>query len=83
MDWQALRNEFPVTRRWAFLDHAAVAPLSGPARQAMGDWADDVAENGLVHEPRWLARIAEVRTRLNPELLGLPRPPAEEATAPT
>lgn len=61
MDWQGLRTEFPVTHRWAFLDHAAVAPLSGPARQAMRDWADDIAENGLVHESRWLARIAEVR----------------------
>ena len=32
MDWNALRAEFPVTRRWAFFDHAAVAPLSGPAQ---------------------------------------------------
>lgn len=61
MDWHRLRDDFPVTRRWAFFDHAAVAPLSGPARQALRDWADDIAENGLVHEPRWLARLAEVR----------------------
>ena len=26
-----LRDEFPVTRRWAFFDHAAVAPISAPA----------------------------------------------------
>jgi hypothetical protein len=28
MNWQSLRDEFPVTRRWAFFDHAAVAPLT-------------------------------------------------------
>ena len=28
MDWDALRrSEFPVTGRWAYFDHAAVAPL--------------------------------------------------------
>jgi selenocysteine lyase/cysteine desulfurase len=60
-DWVALRDEFPVTRRWAFLDHAAVAPLSAPAQRALAEWAADMAENGVVHEPRWLRRIEEVR----------------------
>lgn len=61
MDWQALRNEFPVTKRWAYFDHAAVAPISGPAQRAMTEWAADVAEHGDVHEPRWVQRIDEVR----------------------
>src|SRR4051812_27758162 len=68
MDWAELRAEFPVTRRWAFLDHAAVAPLSGRARQAMGEWAEDLAENGRVHEARWNQRVEEVR-RLSGQLL--------------
>ena len=51
MDWQALRAEFPVTRRWAFFDHAAVAPLTGRAQQALHEWAADMAENGDVHDP--------------------------------
>lgn len=61
MDWTSLRNEFPVTRSWAFLDHAAVAPLSGRAQQAIGAWAADMTENGYVHEHHWLARVEEVR----------------------
>src|SRR5262245_55751986 len=61
MDWFALRDEMPVTRRWAFLDHAAVAPLSGRARRAMGEWAGDLAEHGVANEPRWLRRVEEVR----------------------
>src|SRR5262249_49302215 len=61
MDWTQLREEFPVTRRWAFFDHAAVAPISGRAQHAMAEWAADVAENGAVHFQRWDRRIEEVR----------------------
>lgn len=61
MDWAALRHEFPVTHRWAFFDHAAVAPISARAQQAMAEWAADLASNGDVHEHRWLKRIEEVR----------------------
>jgi selenocysteine lyase/cysteine desulfurase len=61
MDWQTLRGEFPVTARWAFLDHAAVAPLTARARRALAEWADDLAENGVTAEPRWLKRVEEVR----------------------
>jgi selenocysteine lyase/cysteine desulfurase len=61
MDWSPLRAEFPVTRRWAFFDHAAVAPLSGRARAALAAWADDQADNGDVHEARWRRRVEEVR----------------------
>ncbi len=68
MDWNALRNELPVTKRWAYFDHAAVAPITVRAQQALAEWADDVAHNGEVHEPRWLLRVEEVR-RLAAQLL--------------
>jgi selenocysteine lyase/cysteine desulfurase len=68
MDWEKLRAEFPVTRRWAFFDHAAVAPISGRAQQALADWAADMAENGDVNERRWLDRIEQVR-RLAAQLI--------------
>jgi selenocysteine lyase/cysteine desulfurase len=62
IDWNGWRQYFPVTRRWAFFDHAAVAPISGPACDALMEWAADVVENGAVHERRWLKRIEEVRS---------------------
>jgi selenocysteine lyase/cysteine desulfurase len=68
MDWLALRGAMPVTRRWAFFDHAAVAPLTGRAQQALHEWAADMADNGDVHEPRWNQRVEEVR-RLVGQLL--------------
>lgn len=68
MNWTDFRAAFPVVRKWTYLDHAAVAPLSGPARDALVAWADDVAANGVVTEPRWLDRIEEIRRRFG-ELL--------------
>jgi selenocysteine lyase/cysteine desulfurase len=61
MDWTSLREQFPVTRRWAYFDHAAVAPLSGPAQRALVEWATDMAHNGDVHEPAWFRRVNDVR----------------------
>jgi selenocysteine lyase/cysteine desulfurase len=65
MDWSAFREEMPVTRHWAFFDHAAVAPLTARARTAMQAWADDLAGHGVAHDPLWVRRVEEVR-----ELLG-------------
>lgn len=61
MDWEKLREEFPVTRRWAFLDHAAVAPLSRRAQEAMAAWAADMTLNGDVNLGTWQRRVEEVR----------------------
>jgi selenocysteine lyase/cysteine desulfurase len=61
MDWLKLRQAFPVTRRWAFLDHAAVAPLSGPAQAALAEWAAAMADDGGVGYHRWARRVEEVR----------------------
>jgi len=61
MDWTSLREQFPVTRRWAYCDHAAVAPLSGPAQRALVEWASDMADNGAVHDALWVRRVEAVR----------------------
>jgi cysteine desulfurase/selenocysteine lyase len=63
-NFQQLRELMPVTKAWAFFDHAAVAPLSEPARQALGEYADDLASNGDVNESRWSARVEAVRRLL-------------------
>lgn len=62
MDWTALRAEMPVTERWAYFDHAAVAPITLRAAKAMREWSDDLVANGLINERRWLARIEDVRS---------------------
>ncbi|MGH7225547.1 MAG: aminotransferase class V-fold PLP-dependent enzyme, partial [Gemmataceae bacterium] len=68
MDWTELRRECPVTTRWAYFDHAAVAPLTERARRTLIAWADDLAENGEIHDAERVRRVEEVR-RLAARLL--------------
>jgi cysteine desulfurase/selenocysteine lyase len=68
MDWNELRRECPVATRWAYFDHAAVAPLTERARRALVEWAGDLADNGDVHDSARVRRIEEVR-RLAGQLL--------------
>jgi selenocysteine lyase/cysteine desulfurase len=63
MDWAAFRSEMPVTGRWAYLDHAAVAPLTARARQALLEWADDTTANGVVPWSAWQRQVEETRRR--------------------
>ena len=59
----------PSARTWAYLDHAAVAPISGPARQALWQWALEAAEHGAAHYATWSRQIEHLRT-LAADLLG-------------
>ncbi len=61
-DWAAFRREMPVARQWAYFDHAAVAPMSGPAQRALAGWAVDATENGAANYPAWSLRIEQLRT---------------------
>jgi len=63
MDWTAFRSHFPVTRRWAFLDHAAVAPLPDVAVAALAEYGASLAENGIAAIREQVARIAHVRSQ--------------------
>ena len=47
------RSEFPVTERYIYLNHAAVAPISRSSRDAMTSLADDVMRNGMAHITEW------------------------------
>ena len=61
-DWyEAFRQQMPVCAKWAYFDHAAVAPLSLPARTAIEEWAADLAANGDADWKRWSDRVAQVR----------------------
>ena len=61
VDWEPLRRQMPAAQRWAYFDHAAVAPLTGPARRAIVDWADEAARSGDVAWPPWRKQIEQLR----------------------
>ncbi len=66
--WEELRKDMPIVDRWAYFDHAAVAPMTRLAQDAMTEFAHDMAENGEAHWSRWRKRVEEVR-RLGAKLL--------------
>src|SRR5581483_325615 len=67
--WDESRRQMPVARQWAYFDHAAVAPITEPARATYAAWIEDVAAHGDAHWLRWAERLETVR-RLGAELIG-------------
>lgn len=55
------RSEFPVTEKLIYLNHAAVAPLSRRAAEAMKALADDSWQNGSLNYDQWLETYDGVR----------------------
>ena len=63
--WDELRlTEFPVAGRWAYLDHAAVAPLPRRSGDALRAWALEQEENGVVNWPVWGDKVEIIRDRI-------------------
>ena len=61
-DWGSLReSEFPVTRRWAYFDHAATAPLPRRAGDALRAWAAEQENDGVVGWPAREDRLEKIR----------------------
>ncbi len=58
----------PVVRQWAYFDHAAVAPLSLPAAEALHDYADVAMNCGDVKWLEWSATVESLRS-LTAELI--------------
>ncbi|HEX8985626.1 MAG TPA: aminotransferase class V-fold PLP-dependent enzyme [Bryobacteraceae bacterium] len=59
--WRQFREDFPVAQELVYLNHAAVAPLSRPAWQAMRDLNDDVLRFGSLHYSDWMKAYEGLR----------------------
>ena len=62
-DWAAFRMEMPAAQKWAYFDHAAVAPLSGPANERSPPGTRDAASNGDAYYADLMRQIGEARRR--------------------
>jgi selenocysteine lyase/cysteine desulfurase len=60
--WDEFRRQMPVAEKWAYFDHAAVAPLPQPSRDAIARWVDQAATEGDTVWPSWSRRVEECRT---------------------
>jgi selenocysteine lyase/cysteine desulfurase len=55
------RDQFPVTERLIYLNHAAVSPLCRPAAEAMQRLAQDALDFGSLHYSQWLETYEGLR----------------------
>ncbi len=70
--WEWWRQEMPIHRRWTYLDHAAVAPLSRPAAAAIRHVTGQAESDGDTVWPEWSANIARLRKQFAELLSGDP-----------
>lgn len=61
---EALRQLFPITRRYIYLNHAAVAPLPQPSAEAMHRLIEEVARTGSVRWSAWMADVERTRAKV-------------------
>jgi selenocysteine lyase/cysteine desulfurase len=57
-----LRADMPVAERWAYFDHAAVAPITKPAADVVNRWAAEAVDEGDTIWPDWSRRVEATRT---------------------
>src|SRR5688572_31212256 len=63
-DWTLIREQFPVTRRFAYLNSAAAGPVSIRSHAAATDYYQKMMNEGDVHWNRWLAQREAIRARI-------------------
>lgn len=64
INWDDIREQFPVTKSVAYLNSAAAGPISRAACQAASDYYETMMADGDVHWTRWLAEREAVRKRV-------------------
>jgi len=72
LDVAAIRSEMPITRQYNFMDHAAVAPISGRAAAAMRRFIEEAqshayARGGLYPEAKRVRQSAAKLLNCHPE----------------
>jgi len=64
MDWQAVRELFPATRTYTYLNTAAAPPLSLYAAREGERYYEEMLQHGDVVWGRWLTQMEKVREKL-------------------
>src|SRR5437016_13831625 len=64
IDWNEIRQRFPVTARVAYLNSAAAGPVSIASQAAAAGYYEKMMRDGDVHWNRWLADREAVRKKI-------------------
>ncbi len=60
--WSAFRRSMPVAKKWAYFDHAAVAPIPQRSFDRMATWNEQALYEGDAVWPRWSAQYEQTRS---------------------
>ncbi len=60
--WRWWRSQMPISTKWAYFDHAAVAPLPEPSSVAITAFANEAAVDGDTRWPDWAADVEQLRS---------------------
>ncbi|HEU4871326.1 MAG TPA: aminotransferase class V-fold PLP-dependent enzyme [Pyrinomonadaceae bacterium] len=63
-DWRDIREQFPVTANYVYLNTAAAGPLGRATAQAGVSYYEQMKNDGDLHWDEWLARREEVRAKV-------------------
>ena len=61
MNIKKIRKEFPVTKKYTYLDNACVGPLSRRGASYMKTFVEDMARHGGINEDRWVEDVTKTR----------------------
>ena len=64
LDWSEIRQRFPVTERFAYLNTAAAGPVSRASYAAATTYYEKMMRDGDVHWNRWLAEREAIRKKV-------------------
>jgi selenocysteine lyase/cysteine desulfurase len=64
INWDDIREQFPVTKNCAYLNAAAAGPLSRPVSDAASEYYRQMMDDGDTHWDEWLAKREEVRRKV-------------------
>ncbi len=64
LDWQLIRNDFPVTRKLAYLNSAGAGPMANVVLEAASQFYRETLEGGDALWEEWLLRREQARARI-------------------
>lgn len=59
-----IRSKFPITKKFTYLNHAAITPYSLPVSEALKNIINDITDNGSVNWHKWIALTNDTRSLL-------------------
>ena len=64
VNWIKIRKDFPITKRFTYLDHASASPMPAPVYQAVRRYYDELGGFADFSWNRWVSRREEVREKV-------------------